>query len=508
MPDIFFTAGNIHPDISVLGNKQSFYFTKQLSGLRLLNKFIPTANLNQNTVFEFLNNMYNGFRFVHETSNTDTCGSIGLRYFTNANDVSTPIFVATSNSVSFNTAVSGLSPTTSNHFAIKSYVDTHTWISSQITDFNTAVRSNTLSQLAAPTSNVSFNNFKITSLANPTVGTDAATKSYVDSAVGNVPSSITLTGDVTGSGTTSSSITTTMNKKLNEITAPTGNVNMNNYKIVSLAAPTTSYDAVTKYYADSLVSPINTKLQYFSYWDSVYPNYFTRSIYINNSYDSGFNEYAQYGYLNSNGNTGTASDAPVYDLKCNGRIRASEFNAWSSRNIKNILETGKKASEEAAKIIRDMPIVKYNYKDQIIDGAGEFFGIISEEILSYLPYYVSTQEFRFIPNIMKFGKLNNIDNRNFTILLNDKIDLKKDVIGKKIQVLIDQYSFSAYLISIDRELISIELEKELLITDKDIDVFVYGTYEDCPTVSLKHLSELVLCALQNCLTRIEQLEKR
>lgn len=52
----------------------------------------------------------------------------------------------------------------------------------KITDFNTQVRTNRLDQLAAPTADVSLNNYKITNLAAPVADTDAATKAYVDAA--------------------------------------------------------------------------------------------------------------------------------------------------------------------------------------------------------------------------------------------------------------------------------------------------------------------------------------
>lgn len=51
---------------------------------------------------------------------------------------------------------------------------------SLITDFDTQVRTSRLDQMAAPTASVSMNSQRITSLATPTSGTDAATKTYVD----------------------------------------------------------------------------------------------------------------------------------------------------------------------------------------------------------------------------------------------------------------------------------------------------------------------------------------
>jgi hypothetical protein len=52
---------------------------------------------------------------------------------------------------------------------------------SQVSDFNTAVQTNRLDQMAAPTADVSLNSQKITNLATPTADTDAANKGYVDS---------------------------------------------------------------------------------------------------------------------------------------------------------------------------------------------------------------------------------------------------------------------------------------------------------------------------------------
>jgi hypothetical protein len=54
----------------------------------------------------------------------------------------------------------------------------HTY--SEITDFNTGVRLNRINDLTVPSGNVSFNNYRLTNLATPTSGTDAVTKSYID----------------------------------------------------------------------------------------------------------------------------------------------------------------------------------------------------------------------------------------------------------------------------------------------------------------------------------------
>lgn len=51
-----------------------------------------------------------------------------------------------------------------------------------ISDFNTAVRASRLDQFSAPTNSVDFNGVRLTSVASPVGGTDAANKSYVDNA--------------------------------------------------------------------------------------------------------------------------------------------------------------------------------------------------------------------------------------------------------------------------------------------------------------------------------------
>jgi hypothetical protein len=172
-----------------------------------------------------------------------------------------------------------LDPTLAQDATTKNYVDTRIipisqlagYVSSIATylrgdgtwaNFNTAATALRLDQFAVPTNSINLNSQKIINLGTPTLSTDAATKGYVDGAVGGV--AITLTGAVTGSGagtinTTLTPITTSQISdftssvlafRLDEFEAPITNLDLNSQKIVNLANPTGSTDGANKGYID------------------------------------------------------------------------------------------------------------------------------------------------------------------------------------------------------------------------------------------------------------------
>jgi hypothetical protein len=75
---------------------------------------------------------------------------------------------------------------------------TGTQLAATVSNFDTQVRTNRLDQMAAPTGSVSVNSQKVTSLATPTVDTDAATKLYVDTKVADLVNSAPGTLDTLG----------------------------------------------------------------------------------------------------------------------------------------------------------------------------------------------------------------------------------------------------------------------------------------------------------------------
>ena len=73
----------------------------------------------------------------------------------------------------------------------------------KISDFDTGVRTNTLDQMAAPTSAVSMNSQKITGLADPTGDNDAANKGYVDGVAQGLDVKDSVVATTTANGTLS-----------------------------------------------------------------------------------------------------------------------------------------------------------------------------------------------------------------------------------------------------------------------------------------------------------------
>lgn len=82
---------------------------------------------------------------------------------------------------------------------------TGTQTASTISDFNTAVRTNKLNQMATPDGDVSLGSHKLTNVTDPTGAQDAATKAYVDTIAQGLDAKASVkaasTGNLTLSGT-------------------------------------------------------------------------------------------------------------------------------------------------------------------------------------------------------------------------------------------------------------------------------------------------------------------
>ena len=120
-------------------------------------------------------------------------------------------------------------------------------IASTISDFNTAVRTNRLDQMAAPTGSVSLNSQKITSLLDPTSAQDASTKAYVDAQVNalvdGAPGTLNTLNEIATAISSGGSFESTV--VLKSGSTMTGALTLS-------GAPTVDLHAATKAYVDTV----------------------------------------------------------------------------------------------------------------------------------------------------------------------------------------------------------------------------------------------------------------
>lgn len=266
---------NIPATINVGGATQQFIYGSGITASSFQIKSTRPAAVGSPsyTNLDLLNSTGGGIRLTHRSSSTDTSGlgTFKLQLVDNTNtamDVFTAAVNAGNPEITFAAAVYVPAPASSGQAATKGYVDTaisgipaaSITLSGAVTGTGTTAITTSFSlsldQITAPTGSLNLNSQKITNLLAPATGTDAANKTYVDNAIAAIPAtSITLSGAVTGTGTTA--ITTTLNLRLDQITAPTASLNLNSQKIINLLAPAAGTDAANKTYVDTAIAAIS-----------------------------------------------------------------------------------------------------------------------------------------------------------------------------------------------------------------------------------------------------------
>lgn len=207
-----------------------------------------------------------------------------------------------------------------------------------------------------------------------------------------------------------------------------------------------------------------------------------------------------YGYLNPGGIVGTATyQINNYSIDCTDRIKASEFNAYSSIKKKIILAKSKDIEEEAEKVFSRIPLFKYEYKDKIKEGSGINYGVIAESLNEVLPDYVDMKSYDFVPNIMKKCK---IKKSNSDYIINIKsLNIEVANEAKQLKIITKDKSIDVDILELTENYIKISTHETL-----EKEEFIYGTYEACPAVSKQKLFELSMVVIQNLIKRIEKLE--
>jgi hypothetical protein len=210
-----------------------------------------------------------------------------------------------------------------------------------------------------------------------------------------------------------------------------------------------------------------------------------------------------YGYLNSSGSVGTASGQNPYSINCNNRVKASEFNAVSSIKIKNILAQGETIEPEAVSLFKQIPFSKYEYKDKIKEGPAITYGIVAEELAQIIPEYVNHQDEGWIPNIFMSGKTEVKGTNLFKIKFNTNRVKCGSIQSNRLKIIFDDQAVEAIIEKLEPKSLLVQCTKPL-----PQKVFVYGTFEQCPSVAKNKLFELSMVVLKNALKRIEVIEQK
>ncbi len=205
-----------------------------------------------------------------------------------------------------------------------------------------------------------------------------------------------------------------------------------------------------------------------------------------------------YGYLNSSGSTGTATSSGYYSISCPNRIKASEFNAYSSEKKKRILSSGNTIETEVIEKFSRIPFFKYEHKDPIRDGSGICYGVTAESLKEVLPDYVDERGEDWIPNILETVK---VERQQEVYLL--RVSKTPQLQSRKLRLMSAEKTIEAEIIRQDENTLEVICTEPLPNL-----VFIYGTYESCPSVSKQKLFEMGLIAIQNLLRRVALIENK
>lgn len=476
-------VGGIKPDLKILGDTQKFLFESPNGILRLENVLPIESNI-INLDLDFLNIQKKGYRagFYFESSNING------------------VFHLSSLEYQQNQQNSGI-------------------VGSFLMTFNENGSDQFLFY-----KDINVNNNKISNVPTPVADTDAANKIFVIDYVNSVlpVNTISLTGDITGSGVTGTPINTSLsnviNKTADQIFNFSGATTSFNY---DLTIPNSTNRTVKlrmnrdntgngagyefQFYAptngvDTFTFGYNSGAQFGDIYSIANNKEVINYNYALNINDSGnYKPYTgSYGYLNSSGNTGTASGQNPYSINCNNRVKVSEFDAVSSIKTKNIEDSGKAIEEEALKIFSNIPFFKYSYKDKIKNGQGVTFGVIAEPLREVLPDYV-LEDKSFIPNILQPCIIKPIKEYSYELVFKEKLS---NIEGSKLQLILPNKSVEVEILKTTSKRLIISSSTKL-----PNNGFAYGTFETCPSVTKNKLFELSMVVLKNTLKRVDILEK-
>lgn len=234
-------------------------------------------------------------------------------------------------------------------------------------------------------------------------------------------------------------------------------------------------------------------------------------LYIPNSMP--FWYFQTFGYLNYSGNVGQWTGSKNQSIRCGGDVAAREFQAISSIKRKNIIlkHEDMEFKNEIVQKFDILDFVKYQWKDQMKDGIGDFFGIIAENLAEAFPNLVNLHNIDYAPNIMIKGYLKrNGDCYIISLEKKSPIKLKVDEI---IQIFCQDINSKNFPVSLKIKTISEKVIEGVLQETSSIKlkteqpVFVYGREEIVPKVSKTRFHDMIGARLKILVQEVNDLKK-
>ena len=191
-------------------------------------------------------------------------------------------------------------------------------------------------------------------------------------------------------------------------------------------------------------------------------------------------------------------------IKCAGAISATEFESTSSIKKKNIISNYEDFKEELKEKFDTIDFVKYEWKDKLKEGFGEYYGYIAENVSKAFPELVNLKHTEYAPNILKYADLSYVLGKNYRIIFSEDMEID---ISKKLKIISkDEKTFEAILTM--KENNNSYLLSFLTDAPPVGEIFVYGSYEEVPQVSKTRFHDMSAARLKILIDEVALLSKR
>ncbi|MFQ4135466.1 tail fiber domain-containing protein [Nodosilinea sp. PGN35] len=186
--------------------------------------------------------------------------------------------------------------------------------------------------------------------------------------------------------------------------------------------------------------------------------------------------------------TTTGFNAP-YSIYASNFIGASEFNAFSDLRIKEVEGVSDSASD--LKILRQLSIVNYSYKDQAKNGSKKYKKVIGQQVAKVFPQSVDTH-LDVIPDVFQKAFANN----GWIELMNHGLQT-----GERIKIFLENSEGEIHIITAatpHRFQVSLDYTGTVFVYGREVDDFHVVDYDALSMLNISATQELckIIDALQ------------